>query len=196
MNDRCHRSASASLPAFLVTLFACAGEAAARGPFAAGAMASGYTVPLGSLEPLLAFLAVGLWAARWGGAALWQIPIAAVAGAACGGLLASSGLHVPYAEQAPALSLIVLGGVVLIPVRVPYPLAITAILGALNGLVAGGDRGDPLGFWAGYGIGVLIAAAAGIGATGIVSQILGSFAVRLAGAAVAAVGVLVLLGHL
>ena len=57
-------------------------------------------------------VAVGLFAARIGGKALWLVPGAFVAMMAAGGFLGISGIEVPFAEIGIAASVIVLGAAV------------------------------------------------------------------------------------
>jgi urease accessory protein len=70
---------------------------------------SGLAHPVGGADHLLAMLAVGLWAARLGGRALWLVPLAFVATMLLGNLLALSGVSLVFTEQGIGLSVVVLG---------------------------------------------------------------------------------------
>jgi urease accessory protein len=88
--------------------------------------ASGFSHPFGGLDHLLAMLAVGLWAAQMGGRARWAVPGAFVLLMIVGGLLALSGLHLPYVEGGILASVLVLG--ILIAAGLKLPLSVSVLL--------------------------------------------------------------------
>src|ERR1700677_2060468 len=65
--------------------------------------------PLTGWDHLLAMVAVGLWAAQQRGRAMWQIPLAFVSVMVLGGILGVTGVLVPGAELAIAISVLALG---------------------------------------------------------------------------------------
>jgi urease accessory protein len=72
----------------------------------------GFGHPLGGLDHILAMVAVGLFAARLGGRALWLVPGSFLAMMAVGGFLGISGINLPMVEIGIAASVIVLGALV------------------------------------------------------------------------------------
>ena len=72
----------------------------------------GFIHPLSGIDHELAMIAVGLFAARLGGKAVWLVPSAFVAMMAVGGALGINGVSVPYVEFGIAASVLVLGAAV------------------------------------------------------------------------------------
>ena len=68
--------------------------------------------PLTGWDHLLAMFAVGLWAAQQRGRAIWQIPLAFVSVMVLGGILGLTGVYMPGAELAIAISVLALGGLI------------------------------------------------------------------------------------
>jgi len=85
--------------------------------------AAGFAHPLSGLDHMLAMVAVGLFAARLGGKALWQVPGAFVAMMALGGILGMNGFSLPYVELGIAASVIVLGAAVALEFSLPTAAA-------------------------------------------------------------------------
>jgi urease accessory protein len=75
-------------------------------------MQDGLMHPLTGWDHLLAMLAVGLWAAQQRGRAIWQIPLAFVSVMILGGILGVTGVYMPGAELAVAISVLALGGLI------------------------------------------------------------------------------------
>ena len=72
-------------------------------------LVSGLSHPLFGLDHLLAMVAVGLCAAKLGGAARWLLPVLFVSVMVLGGGLAIAGMHLPGVELGIIASVIVLG---------------------------------------------------------------------------------------
>jgi len=72
----------------------------------------GFLHPLTGWDHLLAMIAVGLWAAQHRGRAIWLIPLSFVGVMLLGGILGVTGITMPGAELAIAISVLVLGGLV------------------------------------------------------------------------------------
>lgn len=72
----------------------------------------GFAHPFSGLDHMLAMVAVGLFAARLGGRALWLVPATFVAMMAVGGAWGISGASLPFVELGIAASVIALGMVV------------------------------------------------------------------------------------
>jgi urease accessory protein len=90
---------------------------------------AGFWHPIGGADHLLAMIAVGLWAAQMGGKSIWIMPTAFVTLMTLGGILAISGIHLPYVEEGILTSVLVLG--ILIAAALKFRLLIsTGIIGS------------------------------------------------------------------
>ena len=160
----------------------------------AGGFTHGLAHPFYGLDHVLAMVAVGLWASQLGRPALWLLPLTfpvlMLAGAVIGGI----GGSFPWLEIGIAGTVIALGAVIAFGLRPPI-VASAALIG-LFALVHGFEHGAtlpahgaPLLYGAGFVLATLVLHAIGIG--------LGLFvrypvALRSAGGAIAAVGILLL----
>lgn len=100
----------------------------------------GLTHPLTGMDHLLAMLAIGLWAATLGGRAVWTLPVTFVTALVLGGTMGHLvGTDLPGVEQAILASLLVLGVVTAMAVRLPLGVAVVAVAGF--GLVHGMAHG-------------------------------------------------------
>jgi urease accessory protein len=120
-------------------------------PLAAGAHEGGVRAmgffagllhPLGGLDHVLAMLALGAWAAFLGRAAMWRVPLAFVLAMALGGALGLAGVALPAVEAGIAVSVVLLGGLLLLAWRAP--LLAGGLIGAIAGLVHGHAHGSAL----------------------------------------------------
>ncbi len=119
---------------------------------------SGLAHPVGGADHLLAMLAVGLWAARLGGRALWLVPLAFVATMLLGNLLALSGVSLVFTEQGIGLSVVVLGLLLAFAARfvTPVCMAIAGSFALFHGLAHGAEMPlDASGF--SYAVGFTLA---------------------------------------
>jgi len=154
---------------------------------------AGLSHPVGGLDHLLAMVAVGLWAARMGGKAQWAVPAAFVVTMLLGGVLAVSGVAVPFVEGGIMLSVIAMG--ILLAFAVKFSPAVCAALVAGFALFHGAAHGTEMPLEASglaYGAGFALATAA-LHGTGIVlakasMKIKAEIATRIAGGAIAAAG--------
>jgi urease accessory protein len=160
---------------------------------AANAFTSGFSHPFGGLDHWLAMVAVGLWAAQMGGRALWIVPGAFMSLMLCGGVLAISGIHLPYVEAGILASIMVLG--VLVAAAFKLPLAASAAIVGLFALFHGHAHGTemPLAMSAAsYSLGFVLATALlhalGIAGGIFLQQLNTDKAVRFAGGAIAVGG--------
>jgi urease accessory protein len=167
-------------------------------------LSTGFFHPLGGIDHVLAMVAVGLYAASLGGAAIWLIPATFVGTMVVGGALGYAGLPLPYVEQGIGLSVVVMGLAIFLGVRVP-----TAIAMALVGLFAlfhghahgseGADLAAFLPYVAGFVVATSVLHIAGI-ALGTTFDRLGGdrsdFLRRATGATGAVAGVSLLAGWL
>lgn len=188
------------LAAIAAPLALAAGAAQAHtgaGP-TAGFMA-GIAHPFFGVDHLLAMIAVGLWAALLGGRAMWLVPAAFVGLMAVGGVLAITAVGLPVVELMIAASVIVLGGLVAVRVKAPTVagMAVVAAFALFHGHAHGLEMpvgAGGLSYFAGFvlataalhGLGLAIGLTAG--------RLRDGLAVRAAGGAIAAAGLLLIAG--
>jgi len=84
---------------------------------------SGVLHPLTGLDHLSVMLGVGILAALFGGSSRWSMPVAFVALMIAGSVLGLSGIMVPGVELFIALSVVVMGAMLLRGARMPQKLA-------------------------------------------------------------------------
>ncbi|MBZ8134028.1 HupE/UreJ family protein [Afifella sp. IM 167] len=108
-----------------------------------GSFAAGFSHPMFGLDHILAMVAVGLWAAMLGGRAVWAVPSAFVGTMVIGFALALSGIALPFVEPVILASVVVLGLVVAMAVRLPA--AAGAVLVGLFALFHGHAHGGEIG---------------------------------------------------
>ena len=164
----------------------------------------GFSHPIGGIDHVLAMVAVGLFAAQLGGRALWAVPTTFVAVMAVGGALGMAGVGLPAVEVGIALSVLVLGLVVLAGRRWPLGLAMAmvGVFALFHGHAHGSEMPvDASGLT--YGLGFMLATAllhlAGIGlgiGIGRLATSQGGRLTQASGAAIAAAGLVLLVGAL
>jgi len=174
-------------------------EAHVAGSWGAG-LGEGFLHPIGGLDHLLAMTALGLWAARMGGRAVWALPLAFLAMMAAGGWLGGAGVPMPWVEAGVAASVIIFGAAAAFAPRWPViaGLALAGFFALQHGHAHGTElpqAAAPALFASGF-----LAATALLHGAGIAlgrwarSHRLGARVARGAGAAVAAAGFLLWLG--
>lgn len=186
---------SAALAATIL-LCARAAEAHTQKGEAAG-LWSGVRHPISGLDHVLAMIAVGLWGAQLGAPAIWLLPVAFPMVMAFGGMMGLMGIPLPGVEIGIAASAILLGAAVMFESR--PRLVIAASLVGFFAIFHGYAHGTELppgqsGLL--YSIGFVIATGC-LHAVGITTGLIhrwgwGQKVVRLAGAGVAAAGLLFL----
>lgn len=155
------------------------------------------SLPVLGVPPLLVLLlALGLWAEQLGGAALWRLPVAALAGLGAGILLANLQIGIPALVWLVPGAVAAVGILVALAVREPAGLcvAVAGIAGVVHGrrfLVIALEDGERI---AVTGISALVALAAGVGIGAMLGRGLTPTAVRVLGAAAAVYGVLLAVG--
>lgn len=159
--------------------------------------ASGVLHPFHGWDHLLAMIAVGILAAQLGGRARWLLPAAFLGAMTCAAVLGARGLALPGTEMTIAASVLVLGLLIAAAARLPLA-AITATV-ALFALAHGFAHGAemPAGSAAfSYGAGFVLSTAL-LHALGLLlAHLAGRKSPqlpRVAGAACAAVGTLLLI---
>lgn len=121
-------------------------------------LAHGFLHPLSGLDHMLAMVAVGVYAAQLGGCGLWLLPAAFVGTMLAGGFIGYAGVPLPMVEPAIALSVIAMGGLIALGVRLPA-LAAAALVAAfaLAHGHAHGSEGGALGGFLPYAAGFVAA---------------------------------------
>lgn len=128
-----------------------------------GSFMAGFSHPLFGMDHILVMVAVGLWAAQVGQdgrrSALWIVPSAFVATMAVGFSLALAGIALPFVEPAILASVIALGLLVAMAVRLPTAgsAAIVALFALFHGHAHGGELGSAGALQ--FGIGFVVATA-------------------------------------
>jgi urease accessory protein len=156
--------------------------------------AHGVGHPLRGVDHVLSMVAVGLWAAQCGGRARWVIPAAFVLVMAFGGAVGTMGILVPFVEQGIVLSVLVLG--VLAAVAIRLPLLASALIVGLFAVFHGHAHGvemPPNASGLAYGAGFVLATAflhaLGFGAVLLARRLGQSNLARISGGVIAVSGV-------
>lgn len=183
----------------LVAILAAGSAQAHTGEGVAGGFGSGFLHPLFGWDHVVAMVAVGLWGAVLGAPALWLLPVVFPVVMAMGGAWGVAGLPLPAVEAGIALSGVVLGLLVAFAVRAPL-WAAALIVGAFaifHGHAHGTElpvAADPVIYAVGFVIATGLLHLAGIAVGLLWGRPAGVWAVRGAGAVVAAVGAAFLTG--
>jgi urease accessory protein len=82
-----------------------------------GGFGSGFAHPLTGPDHFLAMFAVGLWSAQMGGRSVWRLPVIFPMIMVIGGIVGMSGLPLPAIEIGIALSILALGGAIVLAWR-------------------------------------------------------------------------------
>jgi urease accessory protein len=127
----------------------------------------GFLHPLGGLDHIFAMVAVGLFAARLGGRALWLVPASFVVTMAVAGIAGMTGFALPYVEAGIALSILVLGAAIALDWTMPVAAAmgLVAFFAVFHGHAHGAEMPQTMSGLA-YGAG-FVAATAALHALGI-----------------------------
>ncbi len=155
--------------------------------------ASGFWHPILGWDHVVAMVAVGLWGAFLGAPAIWILPIVFPLVMAVGGALGVAGVPLPAVETGIALSGVVLGLLVALAVKAPIWVA-AVIVGAFaifHGHAHGTELPDAFsayGYAVGFVVGTGLLHLLGIGLGFATKLPYGQYAVRAAGAVIAAVG--------
>lgn len=155
--------------------------------------------PLTGADHLVALLAVGLWAAMLGGRSVWLVPTAFLAMVVIGGFTGIVALDPFYIETGIVTSLLVLGLLIALAVRIPAWAAVLVVgtFAAFHGLAHGAEM--PFSASAlEYGSGLVLASAAILACAVMMGLGLKSLAplpvLRVSGAACALFGTALMIG--
>jgi urease accessory protein len=121
-------------------------------------LAHGFLHPLGGADHVLAMVAVGLLAARLGGAALALVPLSFLAMMVAGGLLGAAGIPMPLGEVGIGVSVVALGVSLAVQLRIPLvgAMAFAGLCAMFHGHAHGSEM--PAAASAlGYGVGFVLA---------------------------------------
>ncbi|WP_317205256.1 HupE/UreJ family protein [Janthinobacterium sp.] len=167
------------------------GAASAHPGHSHGALA-GLMHPFLGLDHLLAMLAVGVWAAQMGGRAKWMLPTSFVVMLALGAVMAVSGWALPMVEGGIATSVLLLGALIALAVKMPVALgaAMVGVFALFHGYAHGVEMPSLSTPWQ-YGFG-FVAASAILHCAGVVvgnSMQRQAVWLRASGAAIALTGV-------
>jgi urease accessory protein len=166
--------------------------------------AEGVGHPITGVDHVLAMVAVGLLAAQLSGRALWATPLTFMAMMVVGGALGMAQVELPMVEIAIALSVAVLGVVLLLGVGLPTlaAMGLAGFFAIFHGYAHGAEMPETAAGFA-YGAGFVVATgllhAAGIGlglAARRASVSLRPRLFRAAGGAFALAGAVLLVGAL
>jgi urease accessory protein len=109
-------------------------------------LVSGVLHPISGPDHILAMVSVGVWGAQLSAPAIWILPVTFPVMMAFGGLIGFLGVPLPATEIGIALSMVVLGGAVMLEARPPLPvvMAIVAFFGVFHGYAHGTElpRGE------------------------------------------------------
>lgn len=162
-------------------------------------LVSGFWHPIMGVDHVVAMLAVGLWAALLGRAAMWALPLVFPLVMILGGALGVMGVAMPAVETGIALSGVVLGLLVALAVRAPVWVSslIVGVFALFHGHAHGTELPEafsPAGYVLGFVIATGLLHAAGIGLGLLARSDLGKTAMRGAGGAIALTGAAFLFG--
>ncbi|WP_366658480.1 hypothetical protein [Fodinicurvata sp. EGI_FJ10296] len=153
-----------------------------------------YLMPINSLTMLALLGGLGLYAGGVGGGVEWRIPIGLIAGL-LGGLVAFMlGVRIPHAGLVLSSMVLISGLLVAAVPRGPQMLMLVGavVIGALAGLAGFIAVPVVLLDWVSLILGLMLAVAAGVGLSVIVSQAMSWQAVRGIGLAIIAYGAVLL----
>lgn len=171
--------------------------AALAHPGHGGGLVDGLAHPFTGLDHMLAMVAVGLWASQLGKRAMIVLPLLFPAVMALGAMMGANGGELPWVEAGIVASVVILGGVVALGLK--PSLAVSATLVGVFALFHGHAHGTELpaaGSALMYGVGFVVATlvlhAIGMG-IGVAAK--RPLAMRYAGGAIAAAGLVLLVVH-
>jgi urease accessory protein len=168
---------------------------------AAGGIAAGFSHPFLGLDHMLAMIAVGIWGAFLGKPLLVMLPMVFPVMMTVGAALAMASIPFPPVELGIAVSVIVLGLLILAAKRAaPFvACSIVAVFALFHGYAHGIElpaTADPVGYSVGFVLATGLLHLAGIGLGLLKSLRFGDLGLRAAGAATAAAGAMFLIAGL
>jgi|TARA_B100001094_G_scaffold220327_1_gene214381 urease accessory protein len=160
----------------------------------AGSVVAGFLHPVTGIDHVVAMVAVGLWGAVLGPPAIWLLPVAFPMVMAFGGLLGLLAVPLPGVETGIALSALVLGVLVMFQTRLPLVLTflLVGLFALFHGFAHGvelPEGGDALLFSLSFVVATGLLHLVGIALGEVRRWAWGQSLLKLAGAAIAAVGI-------
>jgi urease accessory protein len=159
----------------------------------------GFLHPFSGLDHIFAMLGVGLWAALIAArkpSAMFLLPAAFVVMMAVGAAVGFAGMKLPIAEAGILASVFLLGGLVLVAVRVPAPTAmgVVAMFAIFHGYVHAGEAptADTGAYMLGFLGATTLLLAAGAGLGWVVRRLVGDVGLRALGGLILAGGAYIL----
>lgn len=159
---------------------------------------SGWLHPFSGLDHLLAMIALGVLAAQRGGRSAWLLPAVFLACLAAGGVAGVLGLRAPALEAMLVVSLFAFGAAIANPVRLSGAALVAIVAGFAwyHGLAHGlevpaGSESVP--YFSGFLLASATLHAGGIVLATALRRAGASAAIRIAGAGIAATGLVLLL---
>lgn len=161
----------------------------------------GFSHPFSGIDHILAMVAVGIFAARLGGRALWLVPTSFVAMMAVGGLLGISGIQLPLVELGIAMSVIVLCALVALQTSMPTSVAmgLVGFFALFHGHAHGAEMpvdASGLNYAVGFMLATAILHVGGIAIGLALGRVASQRFVQIGGGAMALAGVGILAGAL
>ena len=160
----------------------------------AGSVVAGFLHPVTGIDHVVAMVAVGLWGAVLGPPAIWLLPVVFPMVMAFGGLLGLLAVPLPGVETGIALSALVLGVLVMFQTRLPLVLTflLVGLFALFHGFAHGvelPEGGDALLFSLSFVVATGLLHLVGIALGEVRRWAWGQSLLKLAGAAIAAVGI-------
>lgn len=158
---------------------------------------AGLLHPLTGADHIAAMVSVGVWAAAIGGRAIWIVPLSFVSLLTLGAVGGALGLPLPAVEPMIAISIIFLGLLLALHIRVPTPAAaaLVGFFALFHGHAHGAEMpafSAPIAYGLGFVAATIVLHACGIAAGLGLGQSGKGILPRLAGAAAAAFGAVLL----
>lgn len=162
---------------------------------------SGFAHPIMGIDHLIGMLAVGVWAAYLGGRGMFLIPLAFVSMMIVGAGLGALGIVLPAVDPAIAASLVVFGLLICLLVKLPVATAVgvAGLFATFHGYAHGTEIPEmarPLLYSAGFIAATTVLLSLGMAIGSLSRRSLPELVVRGAGVAVAAFGLVTVLGHI
>jgi urease accessory protein len=156
--------------------------------------------PALGLDHLLAMLSVGILSAQIGGRAMWSVPLTFVVVMTIGSIMGGHNIPIPLVESGIALSVIALGIALAADknMATAWAMLFVSFFAIFHGHAHGTempDVGNPITYGIGFILGTAIIHLAGV-LVGVMSKRIpkGPVVLRVSGAAIAIIGVTMLLG--
>lgn len=167
----------------------------------AGGLGDGLSHPLTGLDHILAIAGVGIWAGQNAGSepVFRWLPLGFVIGMIAGAVLGMTGVSLHFVELGITGSVMLLGAIVALGSRVPFPaaFALTVAFGGLHGFAHGQElpiASNALIYGLGFVASTVALLAAGFGVAVFVARLSWRSALRVGGGGIAAAGLAIAFG--